>query len=90
MAKLAFHPNAYLSETRNIRKGLVARTRVLKALERSSATAGVLAKENALSYKVVLHHLRLLEAENIVSRKTSKKPHLWELTGVGQQRLKPA
>jgi predicted transcriptional regulator len=47
-----------------------------------------IAKASALSYKAVLHHLRLLEGENIASHTTGKKPYLWEPTGAGQQRLK--
>ena len=89
MTGLAFHPNAYLSEKRNVRRGLVARTKILRALEEEGATARVLAKEATLNYKVVLHHLRLLQAERIATHKTSKKPYSWELTGAGQQRLKP-
>ena len=88
MVKLAFHPNAYLSETRNVRQGLDSRTKILRVLERKSATANVLAKESGLNYSVVLHHLRLLEAENILLRRGSKRPFFRELTGVGQQRLK--
>lgn len=88
MAKLVFHPNAYLSETRNVRQGLMSRTKLLKVLERKNATANVVAKESKLNYGVVLHHLRLLEAEKIVLRKGRKKPYSWELTGMGQQRLK--
>jgi hypothetical protein len=49
----------------------------------------MMAKESQLSYGVVLHHLRLLEGEKIVSRGESKKPYSWKLTGIGQQRLKP-
>lgn len=88
MAKLASHPNAYLSETKNIRQGLASRTKILRVLERKSATAPALVKEAGLNYSVILHHLRLLESEKIVDRKTGKKPHVWELTGMGQQRLK--
>ncbi len=88
MAKLAFHPNAYLSETRNIRQGLASRTKILRALEKNGATATALAKELKLNYSVVLHHLRLLENEKIALRRAGKRPYLWELTGVGQQRLK--
>jgi predicted ArsR family transcriptional regulator len=90
MAKLTFHPNAYLSETRNVRQGLTTRTKILRILERKDATANVLAKEAKLNYNVVLHHLRLFATEKIVIRKKSKKPFLWELTGIGQQRLKTA
>jgi DNA-binding transcriptional ArsR family regulator len=88
MSKLAFHPNAYLNETRNIRQGLATRTKILRLLEGNSATANILAEESKLNYPVVLHHLRLLAAEKIVSRKAGKKPYFWELTGMGQQRLK--
>lgn len=88
MAKLAFHPNAYLSEIRNVRQGLASRTKILRVLEIRIATASVLAKEAGLNYHVVLHHLRLLETEKIALHKGSKKPYFWELTGMGQQRLK--
>lgn len=90
MAKPTFHPNAYLSQTRNIRRGLVTRTTILRVLEKNSFTAGLLAKQAALNYPVVMHHLRLLEVEKIVSRKVGKKPRSWELTGAGQQRLQAA
>lgn len=87
MAKLTFHPNAYLSETRNVQQGLASRTKILRVLERNSTTAKAMAQKSRLSYSVVLHHLRLLEAEKIVSRKTGKRPYFWKLTGGGQQRL---
>ena len=88
MAKLLFHPNAYLSEKRNVKRGLESRTKILRVLERESATASVLASKSKLSYFVVLHHLGLLGAEKIVSGNRSKKPYIWKLTGMGQQRLK--
>jgi len=40
-----------------------------------------------LGYNVVVHHLRLLGAEGVVVKKGEKKPYVWQLTGVGQQRL---
>jgi len=88
MAKLTFHPNAYLSEIRNIRQGLASRTKILRVLELNSATAKTLVKKSKLNYNVVFHHLWLLEAEKIVSHKEGNKPYFWKLTGVGQQRLK--
>ncbi len=87
MAKSAFHPNAYLGEIRNTQQGLASRTKILRTLERKNATAGRLAEDTRLHYAVVLHHLRLLETERIVLRVRKKKPYLWELTGLGQQRL---
>jgi len=90
MAKLAFHPNAYLTKMRNVQQGLSSRTKILKVLERKVVTAQALASASGLSYVVVLHHLRLLEVRRIVLRKKGKRPFLWVLTGVGQRRLKRA
>jgi predicted ArsR family transcriptional regulator len=87
MARIAFHPNAYLSQMRNVQQGLASRTKILRSLERKAGTAQALASASGLSYVVVLHHLRLLEVRGIAMRKRDKRPFLWVLTGVGQRRL---
>lgn len=87
MARASFHPNAFLRGTRNVRQGLASRTKILRVLEGKAATAMAIAASSYLNYGVVLHHLKLLEGERIVSRGRSPKPFLWELTGLGQQRL---
>lgn len=85
--KQVFHPRAFLSRKRNVRLGLTARTKILQALEkRESDVKGIMALSQ-LKYNVVVHHLRLLEAEKVVVKKADKKPYVWQLTGVGQQRL---
>lgn len=86
MLKELYHPNAYLENIRNIKLGLRARTKVLNFLEGRSLDAKTVAKETGLFYGVVMHHLRLLEAEGIVVRKGSR-PYVWALTGAGQKRL---
>jgi predicted ArsR family transcriptional regulator len=86
MFKEAYHPKAFLSLRRNVRPGLVARTRIVLLLERRAFNAKTLAQETGLTYAAVLHHLHLLEVEDIVLRK-GKRPYSWELTGAGQQRL---
>jgi len=86
MSRETYHPNAYLSNIKNIRLGLRARTTILNVLEKRSIDAKTIAKEAEIHYGVVMHHLRLLEAEGIVERKGSK-PHVWVLTGLGQKRL---
>jgi len=86
MFKEAYHPKAFLSRRRNVRQGLVARTRIVVLLERGASNAKTLVQESGLTYVAVLHHLHLLEVEDIVLRK-GKKPYSWELTGAGQQRL---
>ena len=86
MLKETYHPNAYLANLRNVRRGLRARTKVLNALEKGSGDAKTIAQEAALHYSVVMHHLKLLQSEGIV-RRTDGKPSVWTLTGAGQKRL---
>jgi len=86
MLREAYHPKAFLSLTRNVRPGLTVRTRIVSLLEKEASNAKFMAQKTELSYGVVLHHLHLLEAENIIVRK-GNRPYLWELTGAGQQRL---
>ena len=82
-----FHPRAFLSRKRNVRLGLVARTRILQILERHESHVRGLMSGSGLSYRVIVHHLHLLEDERVVVKKAGKKPYVWELTGIGQQRL---
>ncbi|MGB9841115.1 MAG: winged helix-turn-helix domain-containing protein [Candidatus Bathyarchaeales archaeon] len=84
--KEAFHPNAYLQLVKNVKSGLIARTKILSALEHQTSDTSSIAKGLRLSYGAVMHHLRLLEKEGIVNRK-GKRPTLWMLTGRGQKRL---
>ena len=86
MLKGDYHPKAFLSLKRNVRPGLVARTKILLFLEKGSSNTKDILKKNKLSYASVLHHLHLLEAENILVHR-GKRLYVWELTGAGQQRL---
>jgi DNA-binding transcriptional ArsR family regulator len=86
MLKADYHPNAFLTVIRNNRNGLLSRTKILRVLEKSSGTAISISKKTGLTYGVVNHHLRLLEAEGIVRRKGDRQ-FIWELTGLGQKRL---
>lgn len=63
-----------------------ARTQIIAMLENRACDAKEVSKKTGLSYKVVLYHLHLLEAENILNR-SGKRPYVWHLTGAGQQRL---
>jgi predicted transcriptional regulator len=65
---------------------MTARTIILNALDKQAATAGIIARQTSLSYAAVIHHLRLLETEGVVSRQ-GNKPYSWLLTGLGQKRL---
>jgi DNA-binding transcriptional ArsR family regulator len=86
MPKEGYHPNAYLAEFRNVKLGLKARTAILNLLEQGSADAKVIARDTGLPYGVIMHHLKLLEANGIVQRKGGR-PYIWGLTGLGQKRL---
>ena len=86
MFKGKYHPNAYLNNIKNIKLGLRTRTTVLNTLERLSGDAKSVAKEASLPYAVVMHHLKLMEAEGTVHKK-GKRPYVWTLTGLGQKRL---
>jgi len=86
---LSYHPKAYLSSRRNIREGLLSRSKVLDLIEVEHLTAMEIANRIGLKYRSVLYHLKLLESEGIVERK-GKKPYLWLLTGRGQLRLDEA
>jgi len=86
MFKVAYHPKAFLSLKRNVKPGLLARTKIVLILEKKASNAKSITEEIGLSYASVLHHLHLLEAENIITHK-GRKSYIWELTGAGQQRL---
>jgi len=86
MFKTTHHPKAFLTLKRNIQPGLLARTQILSVLEQRVCDAKTVSRETELSYKTVLYHLHLLEAENILSHK-GRRTYLWQLTGVGQQKL---
>ncbi len=81
-----YHPKAFLTEKRNVRLGLLARSRIARFLEKQPSNAKTIAKRIGMSYAAVLHHLHLFEAEKVVARK-GKRPFQWELTGAGQQTL---
>lgn len=84
--KEIWHPNAYLKNIRNVRSGLVARTKILVLLDKQGFSAGKIASQSALSYNVVMHHLGLLKCEGAVARRGAGR-YVWLSTGLGQKRL---
>jgi hypothetical protein len=86
MFRPAHHPNAFLTLKRNVQAGLSARTQIITVLEKKASKTGEVSRETGLSYSSVLHHLHLLEAENLL-RHRGRRFYVWELTGAGQQRL---
>ncbi len=84
---MELHPNAWLSKRRNMKLGLISRTKILNALEKGDKSMREISEEIKISYARVLHHLHLLEAERFVERHGEKKPFRWKVTKIGQQRL---
>jgi predicted transcriptional regulator len=85
--RLTLHPKAYLTSRRNVRAGLISRTKILLALEKGQKSARNIAKEATLSYNCVAYHLKALRKDRLVDRLTKTKPFTWGLTPFGQQKL---
>ncbi|MEM2146043.1 MAG: hypothetical protein QW279_11830 [Candidatus Jordarchaeaceae archaeon] len=81
-----YHLKAYLSKKRNVRQGLIVRTRISSKLDDGPSTASQLSNKINLKYSLIMYHLHLMETEHIV-RKTAGRPFFWELTGAGQKGL---
>ena len=84
---LTFHPKAYLTSKRNVKAGLISRTKILLALERGQKPATQLAKEAALSYDCVAYHLHAMRKDRLVEKMAKARPFTWGLTPFGQQKL---
>ncbi len=81
------HPKAYLTSKRNVKAGLVSRSKILSALEKGRRSASEVAKETALSYKCVTYHLKAMRNDRLVDKVSKGRPFTWNLTPFGQQRL---
>jgi len=81
------HPKAYLTSKRNVKAGLVSRTKILFVLERGQRNVRDVARDAGLSYECVAYHLKNMKRERLVDSATKKKPFVWGLTPFGQQRL---
>jgi predicted transcriptional regulator len=86
MFKDSYHPKAFLSNTKNVKQGLITRTKIASILDKGSSTVKTIKEKTSINYSSILHHLHLMENEYIV-KKNNKRPFIWELTGVGQKKL---
>ncbi len=86
MLKSQYHPKAFLALKRNVKRGLINRTKIVSILQKKPLNARELAERTGLNYNVVIHHLHLLEHEHIAVR-SGKRPYVWRLTGAGQRTL---
>jgi predicted transcriptional regulator len=81
------HPKAYLTSKRNVRAGLVSRSKILSALEKGRRSAGEVARETGLSYECVAYHLKAMKKDRLVDKIGKTRPFTWGLTPFGQQKL---
>lgn len=81
------HPKARLTSKRNVRAGLLSRSKILFALEKGRRNTREIAKEAALSYECVAYHLKTMKKDRLVDKLTKSKPFTWNMTPFGQQKL---
>lgn len=84
------HSRAFLRNVRNVRKGLLTRTRIIELLSEKAYTMGQLAKEVGLSESSIRRHLSNMFAEGIVEKIRYRGRTLWKLSGYGQLALEEA
>jgi predicted transcriptional regulator len=84
---VSLHPKAYLTSKRNVRAGLISRSKILQALEKGRKTASDIAKEASLSYKCVAYHIAAMRKDRLVDKASKTRPFTWQITPYGQQRL---
>ena len=87
MKRIPHNPRAILTKKRNVRRGIEARSQILNLLEADESTARQLADHTQMKYSKTTYHLRLLEMENSVKKRTHLRRNVWQITGFGQQRL---
>ncbi len=75
---------AFLREVRNVKRGLITRSRIINILSRKACTISQLAEEMGLSKSSVRRHLRNMLAEGVVEKFRYKGKVLWRLSGSGQ------
>lgn len=85
MARIS--PRAYLGRIRNVKRGLMTRSRIIELLENGPSTTRRIAGGVGLSQSAVRKQLRNMAAEGIVEGRKIKGRFLWKLTGAGQSTL---
>ena len=87
MRKDPLRSKAYLSKIRNVKAGLLSRSKIIIAIEIGAGTIVEIANRSGLTYGCALHHLRAMNRERIVGRSGRNRQSTWFLTEFGQQRL---
>ena len=86
----AIHSRAFLRSVRNVRKGLLTRSKIVELLSEKAYTMSQLAEEIGLSESSIRRHLNNMLAEGIVEKIKYRGKTLWRLSGYGQLALEEA
>lgn len=86
MSRPQIHPKAFLAKKRNVKAGLLSRTKIIRSLESGGKSVREICDASKLTYSCVTYHLRSLSRERLVSRSKSNSRN-WALTAYGQQAL---
>lgn len=84
------HSRAFLRSIRNVKKGLLTRSMIIKLLSEKAYTMRQLAEEIGLSDSSIRRHLNNMLAEGIVEKIKYRGRILWRLSGYGQLALEEA
>lgn len=80
-------PRAYLGRIRNVRQGVLTRSRILGWISEKPLTVGEIAERVGRSRSAVRKHLWNMAVEGIVRVHRFRGKRLWVATGAGQRRL---
>lgn len=81
-------PKALLSKIRNTKRGVSARSAIIRQLTANQEqTITQMISELARSRGSISRQLKNLERESLVTRRRMKKEHFWRLTGRGQKAI---
>ena len=80
----SIHSRAFLRSVRNVKKGLLTRSRIVELLSEKAYTMSQLAEEIGLSESSIRRHLNNMLAEGIVEKIKYRGKVLWRLSGYGQ------
>jgi DNA-binding transcriptional ArsR family regulator len=81
------NPRAYLTRIRNVRRGVVSRSRIIDSIASGSLTTQEICKKSGLSPPTVRYHLKNMYVEGLVVRRRIKGGIRWSLTGSGQKTI---
>lgn len=81
---------ALLRGVRNVRRGVLTRSRIIDVISVKACTLAQLSRELGLSESSIRRHLRNMLAEGVVEKVRYKGRVLWRLGGSGQLDLEEA